>query len=52
MSKRTQQDWRKLANTPDYEDQFDEMYQDEIINESKQRRKEYSRGFKKEDYED
>ena len=50
MSKQSQKDWYKLANSPDYEDQFDELYEEEIVHQSKQRRKECGRFGGKEDY--
>lgn len=50
MSRNTQKDWYKLANSPDYEDQFDELYQEEIVSQSKQKRKEQGRFGFKEDY--
>jgi hypothetical protein len=49
MSKHSQKDWYKLANSPDYEDAFDELYEEEVISESKQRKKEQVRyGFQEE----
>jgi hypothetical protein len=49
MSKKTARDWSKLANSPDYEDQFDELYEEEVIHQSKQKRKEQVRfGFEEE----
>lgn len=50
MSKNQYNDWRKLANSPDYEDQFDEWYQEEVVSQSKQKRKEQTRFGLKEDY--
>jgi len=41
---------RKFANSPDYDDQFDELYEEEIVHQSKQRRKEGGRFGFKEDY--
>jgi hypothetical protein len=50
MTKHSQKDWYKLANSPDYEDQFDELYEEEVVHQSKQRRKEGGRFGFKEDY--
>lgn len=50
MSKYSQKDLYKLANSPDYEDQFDEWYQEEVVSQSKQKRKEQIRFGLKEDY--
>jgi hypothetical protein len=50
MTKHSQKDWYKLANSPDYEDQFDELYEEEVVHQSKQRRKEHGRFGVKEDY--
>lgn len=50
MSKHSQKDWYKLANSPDYEDQFDELYEEEVVHQSKQKRKEQTRFGLKEDY--
>lgn len=50
MAKQSQKDWYKLANSPDYEDQFDDLYEEEIVHQSKQRRKEQTRFGLKEDY--
>jgi len=41
---------RKLANLPDYDDQFDVLYQEEVVSQSKQKRKEQTRFGLKEDY--
>lgn len=41
---------RKLANLPDYDDQFDELYQEEVVSQSKQKRKEQTRFGLKEEY--
>lgn len=41
---------RKLANSPDYDDQFDDLYEEEIVSQSKRKRKEQPRFGLKEDY--
>jgi hypothetical protein len=43
MSSKPVRDWKKLANSPDYEDAFDELYEEEVIHQSKQKRKEQVR---------
>ena len=43
MGKKVTRDWNKLANYPDFEDTFDELYEEEVVNESKQRKKEQIR---------
>jgi len=40
----------KLANSPDYDDQFDDLYEEEVVSQSKQKRKEQTRFGLKEDY--
>jgi hypothetical protein len=48
--KSSQNDWRKLANTPDYSDTFDDLYEEEIVRDSKQKKREQVRFGLKEDY--
>lgn len=43
MGKKVTRDWSKLANSPDFEDTFDELYEEEVVNESKQRKKDHTR---------
>ena len=48
--KSSQKDWQKLANTPDYNDHFDDLYEEEIVRDSKQKKREQVRFGLKEDY--
>lgn len=49
--KLTQTDWCKFANSPDFDEQFDELYDEESVRESKARRKEKDRyAFKEESF--
>ena len=48
--KSSQNDWHKLANTPDYNDTFDDLYEEEIVRDSKQKKREQVRFGLKEDY--
>ena len=48
--KSSQNDWRKLANAPDYNDTFDDLYEEEIVRDSKQKKREQVRFGLKEDY--
>lgn len=49
--KLTHTDWRKLANSPDFDDKFDEIYNEEVVRETKNKRKEKDRyAFKEESF--
>lgn len=41
--KYSQNELKKLANSPDYDSMFDDLYEEEVISESKQRKKEQIR---------
>jgi hypothetical protein len=47
----TQTDWCKIANSPDFDEQFDDLYNEEVIRETKNKRKEKDRyAFKEENF--
>lgn len=45
----TQTDWRRLANSPNFEDTYDDLYNEEIRRESKEKKREKDRHAHKED---
>lgn len=49
MRKYTNDDWRRLANSPDFDDAYDELYEKQLNIESKQRKKEKNIHASKED---
>lgn len=48
--KSSQKDWQKLANTPDYADSYDDWYEEEIVRESKSKKREQVRFGLKEEF--
>jgi hypothetical protein len=51
MKNKPQNELRNLANSPDYEDQYDDWYEKSIIRETKNKRKEKDRyAFKEENF--
>jgi hypothetical protein len=50
MHKKEYKNWQKIANTPDYNDTFDDLYEEEIVRDSKQKKREQVRFGLKEDY--
>lgn len=50
MHKKEYNNWKKVANTPDYNDTFDDLYEEEIVRDSKQKKREQVRFGLKEDY--
>lgn len=47
--KLTQNDWCRLANSPNFEDTYDDLYNEEIRRESKTKKREKDRHAYKED---
>jgi hypothetical protein len=50
MHKKENKNWQKIANTPDYNEYFDDLYEEEIVRDSKQKKREQVRFGLKEDY--
>ncbi len=50
MHKKENKNWQKIANTPNYNEHFDDLYEEEIVRDSKQKKREQVRFGLKEDY--
>jgi len=49
MRNKSQKELRNLANSPDYDDQYDEWYEEEVVRESRSKKREQVRFGLKED---